>query len=138
LANNTWYWTGINQKFIVEAKGQIFQFANNVYHNFSFPTYIPFFKLFKFLSTTIWLKGKNPVSKTGAKASWSSSIEEITLVAFDTDGKRALEMRGRSLQYQKWRQGAIYPKPTKKKSEFLFQLNPFFSKTKSKKVYQAA
>jgi len=136
FAKSTWYWTGMNQKLIVVAKGHIFQLLINVYPIFYFITWTPLLKDFISLSMTIWLYVKNPLKSIGANASWSSNIEPKTLtVLLTVDGKITFCILGKILQYQKWRQGAIYPQPTMKKLKFLVQLMLPFSKTISIKFY---
>ena len=108
LAKRTWYCTGMNQKLIVVAKGQIFQLLYKVYIIFYFVTSIPLLKDLISLSIIIWLNGKNPLNKTGAKANWSSNIEPTTLtVLLTVDGKIMFCMWGNKRQYQKCRQGAM-------------------------------
>jgi len=131
LANMTWYCTGISQKFIDEASGQIFQLFNIVYHSFYLVAWTPFPNFVMSRSTTIWLKGKKPLSRMGAKTSWSNSMDPNTFTALVLVGKTIACTLGSSLQYHKCRHGAMYAPPTIKKSMFLFQLNGFFSKTTS-------
>jgi len=130
LANSTWYCTGISQKFIVVAKGQIFQLFSKVYHIFYLNAFTPLSNDFISRSTTIWFKVKNPLKRIGAKANWSNSIDPKTLTAFELAGKRTVCTLGSNLQYHIWRQGAIYANPITKKSIFLFQLNGLSSNTK--------
>lgn len=135
LAKRTWYWTGMNQKLMVLAMGQIFQLFIKVSPIFYLHTFTPLEKEFISLSITIWLTGKKPVRSMGANRSWSKAIDPRTLTVLLTAGKRAVCILGRSLQYQTWSAGAIYPNPITKKSMFLFQLNSFFSKTNDNVKY---
>lgn len=123
LANSTWYCTGMNQKLMEEAKGQIFQLLIIIYWYLSFKVYIPFFQDWILRSVTIWLMGKKKAIRIGAKTSWSIAIDPNTLTVLETLGKMAAWTLGSSLQYHIWRQGPKYPKPIVKKSRFLFQLN---------------
>ena len=130
FANNTWYWIGINQKFIDEAIGQIFQLASIVSQIFYFHTCTPFFKELMSLSITTWFTGKNPVIKIGANMSWSRSICPKTRTGLAVNWEKILlEIAGSTLQYHTCNAGAMYPNPTMKKSKFLFQLNSFCSIT---------
>lgn len=107
FANSTWYCTGTSQKFIVDAKGHIFQFASMVSHSFDLASSSPFRNPLGLLSETTPLKPKNPVSRTGAKRSWSKAMEPMTVTALLAPAKTFAAILGRSLQYQRWRQGAM-------------------------------
>ena len=126
LANSTWYLIGMNQKLTVEAIGQIFQLANSVSWIFYFQTCTPLPKDFISLSMIIWLIGKNPVNKMGAKRSWSKSILPKTWIVLLWDFIKVLPKAGSNLEYQTWRQVPMYPNPMRKKSTFLLTLNSFF------------
>ena len=69
LANNTWYLIGMNQKFTVDAIGQIFQLACKVSQIFYLHTSIPLPNDLMSLSMITWFIGKNPVSRIGANRS---------------------------------------------------------------------
>jgi hypothetical protein len=129
LANSTWYFIGMNQKLMVDAIGQIFQFACRVSQIFYFQTCTPLPNDLMSLSMITWLIGKNPVIKTGANTSWSKSILPKTWIVLLWDLIKVLPKEGSNLEYQKWRQVPIYPNPMRKKSIFLLTLNSFFSKT---------
>lgn len=123
LANNTWYWIGMNHMFIVVAIGHSFQFAIIVASIFCFSWATPLPKDPMLLSTSIWLTGKNKLVISGANSSCSKHIDPSTLVALFAVGKMTLCMFGSNLQYHTCNEGAMYPKPMMKKSRLRFQLN---------------
>ncbi len=136
LAKRTWYCTGMNQKLMVDAIGQIFQLFSIVSQIFYRHTCTPLLNDFTSRSITTWLIGKNPVNSTGAKANWSNAIDPNTLTVLDTVGKSTACTLGSSLQYHRWSAGAMYPNPMMKKSMLRFQLKPLFSKTAWKEKYR--
>jgi hypothetical protein len=115
---------------MVDARGHIFQLVCRVSHIFYLVTFTPFLKELISLSATIVLKGKNPVRRMGANTSWSKSICPNTLTGLAVVAEKIFpEIKGRPLQYQRCRQGAMYPKPTMKKSTFLLRSKGYFEKT---------
>ncbi len=99
LANKTWYCTGMNQKLMEEANGQIFQLLIIISWYLSLKIYTPFLQDWRLRSVTIWLIGKKKASRIGAKANWSIAIDPNTFTVFETLGKIAACTLGSSLQY---------------------------------------
>jgi hypothetical protein len=107
LANSTWYCTGMNQKLIVLAIGQIFQLFNIVSQIFSRHTFTPFENDRQSRSIITWFTGKKPVKRIGANSSWSNAIEPKTFTVLLTAGKMAACTLGSNLQYHRCKAGAI-------------------------------
>ena len=130
LANNTWYCTGINQKFIVVANGHIIQLIFNVYHIFSLYIFIPFFNPSVLGSSNNELVTKNPARIIGANNNWSAAIDVNTLVALGVDSLKNKDPKyGKALQYHMCSIGAKYTDPTMKRFLFLAQSTEDFLST---------
>lgn len=71
---------GTNQKFIVVAIGQIFQFIQSAYQYFICQLLIPSLSPSIVGEFTKLLAKKNPESKIGTKASWSKTTKVNTLL----------------------------------------------------------